>query len=154
MEKFVLEEGTVSVSNTELKLEFEKYKATKKDIFMWIFFIAFVLDHYYDDFRDGVFPGSIWNYFKVVLFTFVGFMIIFKIYHFIFKKNFKSKIVINDIQKIKIDEDFDNDHILEADIIRNNGRIQTLKFRKLKNQLEPFLETIKKRNTRVIIKDN
>ena len=146
MEKFVLDKGTISISNTELKLEFDRFKIIKKDVLIWIFVLAYSLDKY-EDFQKGLFPNTVYDYFKVAMFTFLGFLIVVYIYDFFFKKNFSSKIVINDIQKIKIDEDFDNDHMLEVDIIKNNGRVQRLKFRKLENQLEPFLKAIEKRNT-------
>lgn len=152
MEKFVLEEGSVSVSNTELKLEFDRFKIIKKDVLIWCFVIAYGMDMT-EDFRNGELPNTVYDYFKAGIFILLGLLVLMYIYDFIFKKNFKATIVINDIEKIHIDENFDNDHITELDIVRNNGRVQKLKFRKLENQLEPFLDLVQKRNTRIVLKN-
>jgi hypothetical protein len=80
----------------------------------------------------------------------VGMLAILIIFWFLlFKRKSKKSLIINDISLIKIDKgEFETEVTLQF----SNKREIELNFRNLENQLEPFLEEIKKRNTRLKIK--
>lgn len=70
------------------------------------------------------------------------------IYYLAFKKVWSKKITINTISKIIIKKD---DYETEVIIKLLNKREKELNFRTLENQVEPFIEQLKKRNSRIKI---
>ena len=59
--------------------------------------------------------------------------------------------------KIEINDDHEEDEInedskIEVTFIKNNRRSKTIALKKKNNQLESFLENLKKRNSRIKIK--
>ena len=74
-------------------------------------------------------------------------------FHSLFKIVWINKIELNDILKIEVEnyeeEDIDEDSKIEITLIKNNGRKKIIELQKEKNQLESFLDEIKKRNSRI-----
>lgn len=149
MKKFVLVNGYVSMDNSQLYIDINNLKKDVKDRggFLAVF-LAFIGISVYRNLKDE-------DYFEIVFhyidfgFRILGLVVIILFFwYLIFKKKSKRNLTINDIDLIEIDKD---EFETELTLRFSNKKEIELNFRNLENQLEPFLESIKKRNSRVKI---
>jgi len=149
LKKFVLVNGYVSMDNSQLYIDINNLKKDVKDRggFLAVF-LAFIGISVYRNLKDE-------DYFEIVFhyidfgFRILGLVVIILFFwYLIFKKKSKRNLTINDIDLIEIDKD---EFETELTLRFSNKKEIELNFRNLENQLEPFLESIKKRNSRVKI---
>ncbi len=152
MESFVLVNGYVALDNTLMKIDNRK-QSIKNDlkssslIIIVGGIIIFNLFKKYQ-FSNGIETFKSLFYLGLQLLGIIGIIMI--LYYAIFKKKWSNNISIRDIAIIEIDNDDDFEH--ELTVITTNRREKILNFRKLEHQLEPFLEAIKKKNSRITVK--
>lgn len=150
MKKYVLVDGYVSFNNEQLFVDINK---TKKDVkhrggWLGIFFV-FVSISVFANLRKEIYFEKVFHYFDFGLRVLTLFVILGVLYYLFFLRKSKKNLFINDITKIEIDkEEFET----EVTLVFSNKRKYDISFRNLENQLEPFLEELKKRNTRIEVK--
>lgn len=151
MEKFVLVNGYVSMDNSQLFLDINSFRSDLKNRGGWLGVIfAFLGISIFNSFRNVDYFEKVFHYidFGLRILGMITIIVIF--WYLIFIKKSKKKLFINDISTIELyPKEFETEVTIK---FSGRGEID-LSFRKLENQLSPFLEAIKKRNTRVIIKD-
>ena len=151
MEKFVMVYGYVKMDNSQLFLDVKDLKKDIKDRGGWLA-ILFALTglSVFRNFRNDEYFEKIAHYIDMGLRILGMLAIVAILWYLIFKKKSKKNMMINDIQTIEIDKsEFETEVTLQF----SSKREVDLNFRNLENQLEPFLEALKKRNSRLIIKN-
>ncbi|WP_439132790.1 hypothetical protein [Polaribacter sp.] len=150
MKKYVLVNGYISINNERLFLDINKTKDDIKSRGGWLgVFLAFIGISVLHSIKTVDYFKTFFNYFDFGLRILGGITIIVVLIYLIFLKKRKKNLILNDIQRIELDKlEFET----EVSIIFNDKRRQELNFRNLENQIEPFLEELKKRNTRIKIK--
>lgn len=151
MEKFVLEDGYISMNNEQLFLDI---KTTKNDIKSrggWLgVFLTFVAISVFHTIKNIEKLSTFFDYFDFGLQILGGITIIAIFYYLIFLRKSKKNLLIRDLAKITLSKkEFTTDAVLTF----HNKRELDLHFRNLENQLEPFINEVKKRNTRIIIEN-
>ncbi|WP_338731126.1 hypothetical protein [Mangrovimonas cancribranchiae] len=150
--RFVLVQGYVSMDNDTLYVENNKHNIVqdlKSKTILPI--IAGIL--LYNIIQKQKFNSTIETTKEIILlgFQWLGLIVIILIIaYLIFKIHWSNKIIINNLKKIEIDNS--DDFVTEMTLTTVKNREKHMEFRKLENQLEPFLEEIKKRNSRIKIK--
>ncbi|CAL2076292.1 hypothetical protein [Tenacibaculum sp. 190524A02b] len=148
---FILTNGEVSVSNTDLKIDVK----TGFNVQQFIINISLYLLFSWSiiiDYIDKGYTASVFGYVKLVLVVVVFAALVFACFYKLFKTNFKSKIDILEIKKIEVEEIFLEPNINHLKIYDNKNRVKVLSFRVLENQVKPFLEFINNKNSRIEIK--
>ncbi len=153
-ESFKISNGFLTISNSYLKIKFRKgkYALDALKFFGSISLISLFIDKI-KTYNELV------NTYDFVLFWFFGLASIITIYFvifYIFKEIWFQKIDLSDISKVEVYNDFDKKPVdeeskIEITLIKNNGRQKSIELKKQNNQLNHFLETLQKRNTRVKI---
>ena len=151
MKKFILVDGYVSMNNQQLFLDINNTKNDIKSRGGWLgVFLTLVGISVFNNFRNDSYFGSFFHYFDFGLRILGGLTIIVVFYYLFFLKKSKKNLIINEIKKIEIEKkEFES----ETSIVFQNNRQQDLNFRNLENQLESFLDELKKRNSRIEIKN-
>ena len=110
--------------------------------------LAFVGLSTYHNIRNTEYFQKIAHYFDFGLRILGMIAIVAILYYLFFLRKSKKNLIINEIIKVTIDKlEFETEVTLKF----SNKREYEVNFRNLENQLEPFIEEIKKRNTRVEI---
>ncbi|MFY7670165.1 hypothetical protein ACOSP6_03685 [Tenacibaculum sp. MEBiC06402] len=73
------------------------------------------------------------------------------VFYYLLRYNWLNTIKINMIESIEIEQ---NKNETELNIVTSNKREKTIVFRTLENQVEPFIEDLMKRNSRIVIKNS
>ena len=148
LESFVLLNGYVEINNEQLFLKLKYTEIKEKSGLLGILFALIVMSLYHDFKKTEIF-SSVGDYISILLKIIGALVIIYLFYYLIFRKNWSKKLYINQIKRIDVDKEE-----LETDvtIVFQNNRKKDLVFRTLENQVEPFIEALKKRNTRIEIK--
>ena len=146
IEKFILTNGNIKVDNKNLHIK-KKEKKHKQNVFLVITIIAFLLKKL----KDINISKQI-DYIEIGIFVIVSLILISLLIYFIFFYQWKNKIDISSISKIEVNNEDDLE--TEIYIITNKNRQKNIIFRSLENQLKPFLESLKKRNSRIEIVNN
>ncbi|WP_435415693.1 hypothetical protein [Polaribacter aestuariivivens] len=152
---FKLIKGTLEITNSEINIKYRKLKYAL-DLLKFFGGISLV-SAFIDKVKNYEKIIGIYENIKFWIFGIASVYLVYLIFEFIFKRIWKFKIIINDIIKIEIEnedeknEEIDDDSKIKIKIINSNGRYKKVELQKQNNQLEPFLEAIKKRNTRVKI---
>ncbi len=150
-DKFQFVNGHVTLSNDIL--EVDKSFRIKEDnmLFYGVASISIVAT-----FVDKVINFNsivgLWGYLKLGLYGMAILFILYSVYNLIFKKHWSNKIEINEISIVDVDNDEENKFVTEITISTNTKREKVIKFRKLENQVEPFLQSLKRRNARIEVK--
>lgn len=154
-QKYNLKNGLLEVSNSQIKISYRKFRYGLE---LFKFFGSITL--------ISSFLKRLQNYsslnttYEHVLLWFFGLTSCILVYFFIrslFKKVWFNTIELNDLIRIEIEEDYekaeniDEDSKIELTFYKNNGREKIIELKKGNNQLENFLNDIKKRNTRIKI---
>jgi len=148
---FILTNGEVNVSNTDIKIDVKTSFNIQQfiiNISLYLLFSSSVII----DYIDKGYTASIFGYVKLVLVVFVFIALVFACFYKLFKTNFKSKINILEIKKIEIEETFLEPNINHLKIYNNKNRVKILSFRVLENQVKPFLKVMNNKNSRIEIK--
>ena len=153
-ERFVLTDRYLEISNNQINIIDKKGKRIKNELFSknngWLIVIGVVLT---GNLTRKIIKGlseTISDYISIGLQSIGLIFIICLILYLIFRHKWKNNIEIIDISKIEIDSEDEFEH--EVSLITNSKREKIISFRKLENQLEPFIEALKKRNSRIVIK--
>jgi hypothetical protein len=149
MKKFVLVDGYISLNNEQIFIDINK---TKKDIKQrggWLsIFLTLIGISVFHNLKNEVYFEKTFHYFDFGLRILGGITIIGIFYYLFFLRKSKKNLVINEITKIEIDKlEFET----ELTLVFLNKREFDINFRNLESQLAPFLEEIKKRNSRIKI---
>ncbi len=148
-DKFVLLDGYIEINNELLFIKKKNREIKERGGFIGIIIMILCVDLFYNLNRFD-FLSSISDYISLIIQSIGAIVLIYLVYYLIFKKKWSKELFINEINKITLDKDeFETEVIIQF----NNKRIVDFEFRNLENQLEPFLETLMKRNSRIIIKN-
>lgn len=147
MKKFVMVDGYISMDNKQLFLDINNYKRDLKSRGGWLgVFFVFVGISVLHTFKRMELLKNFFDYFDFGLRILGSITIIVVIIYFIFFRKSNIKLHINEIKRIDVEkQEFET----EVSIIFNNKKRLELEFRNLENQLQPFIEAVQKRNTRI-----
>lgn len=147
MNKFVLVDGYVSMDNSQLYIDINSFKKDIKERGGWLaIFFTFIGISVYRNFRDETYFEKLFNYIDFGLRVLGMITIVLVFWYVFFKRKSKKNLIINEIKSVEIDKaEFET----EVTLTFTNNREIDLSFRNLENQLEPFIEALKKRNTRI-----
>lgn len=152
---FSLIKGTLDVTNSTIKIKYRKLKYVIDILkFFGSISLIWVFINKIENYKEII---GIYENIKFWIFAIASIYLIYLLFEFVFKRIWISKITINEIVKIKVENDdvenekVDEDSKIEITIINNIGRFKKIELQKQNNQLELFLDTIKKRNTRIKI---
>ncbi|RNC84940.1 MAG: hypothetical protein ED556_10180 [Winogradskyella sp.] len=152
-ERFILVDRYLDISNNQINIIDKKGRRIKNELFSknngWLIVIGVVLTgniirKYTTDFSE-----KLSDYISIGLQSLGLIFIISLSVYLVFRHKWSNLIEIVEISKIEIDSEDEFEY--EVSLITKSKRTKTLIFRKLENQLQPFLEAIKKRNSRVLI---
>ncbi|WP_075344481.1 hypothetical protein [Tenacibaculum agarivorans] len=150
MEKFILTDGVIAMNNEQLfytKTENQK-NSTTIQLFTIISLAALVIK----DVEDDATLSNFGFYLMLIVLVVAVFSYLDAIYYFLFRTKSNKKLIINEIEKVTIAMDTDQEELSHSVSLEfSNRKNKDLNFRKYENQLEPFLAAIKKRNSRVLI---
>ncbi|CAL2061102.1 hypothetical protein [Tenacibaculum sp. 190524A05c] len=148
--KFTLVDGEVVVDNEVIKI-YKKggfLKEIKEK--SWLLFISILIIY---KIQKSIFNNdfeSTMDYVGFALRLVVALVILLLGIYYAFRYNWLSSIQLNTIETIEFEE---NNNEIELTLITSNKREKILNFRKLENQVDPFIQVIQKRNSRVKIKN-
>lgn len=151
VKNYYLIKGYLEINNSTLKIKYKKYRYVLKVLkfFGSISFIYLFIKKV-TNYQN---ISGIYENIKFWIFGFASIFLVFLFFHSLFKIVWINKIELNDILKIEVEndeeEDIDEDSKIEITLIKNNGRKKIIELQKEKNQLESFLDEIKKRNSRI-----
>lgn len=155
-ECFVLVDRYLEISNNQINIIDKKGKRIKNELFSknngWLIVIGIVLTSNIIRKFTKDFSEKISDYISIGIQGLGLIAIIYIILHLLLKNKWQNNIEIVDLNKIEIDSEDDFEH--DVLLITNSKREKRIAFRKLENQFHPFIEAIKKRNSRIIIKHN
>ena len=150
MKKFVLLNGYIEIDNQQFHLKLKNKEVKERGGFITIFLGIFLFYEIMEISNKEEILVNTRDYIHIILQTVGAIVFIYLIYHLIFKKKWSKNNLINEIEKIKVDND---EFETELIICFQNKREVILEFRNLENQINPFLEELKKRNSRIEIKN-
>lgn len=144
---FILTDGKVTIDNSKIFIDSANQKLSRKfrDLLLYALVIVSFIDRI-DKYEE---LSSTYDVIKTLFFGLATIVVIYFIVQFIFRHNWNSKLDINSITSVEIEDDGNEVEVL---LINTSKRKKTINFRKLENQVEPFLEILKKRNSRLVIK--
>ncbi|CAL2091383.1 conserved hypothetical protein [Tenacibaculum sp. 190524A05c] len=148
--KFTLVDGEVVIDNEVIKI-YKKggfLKEIKEK--SWLLFISILIIY---KIQKSIFNHdfeSTMDYVGFALRLVVALVILLLGIYYAFRYNWLSSIQLNTIETIEFEE---NNNEIELTLITSNKREKILNFRKLENQVDPFIQVIQKRNSRVKIKN-
>ena len=150
MERFVLVDGYISMNNEKLELEINNSRKDLKERGGWLsVFFVFVGISVLSSLRKDDYFKKITEYIDFGLRILGMIAIVGILYYILFMKKSKKNLIINEIKRVDIDK---GELETEVTLVFNNRREKELEFRTLENQVNPFIEALKKRNTRIEIK--
>ncbi|PWG05294.1 hypothetical protein [Polaribacter aquimarinus] len=149
-------DGNLEINNSEIKINYRKWKYViiLFKFFMSLLFISTFIKKV-ENYENII---GVYENIKLWFFGIVAVLIIYDFFRSLFKKVWVNKIDVNDLIKIEVydeneeDENIDEDSKIEITLFKNNGRKKVIELQKEKNQIEYFLKDIKKRNSRIEIK--
>ncbi|CAL2082103.1 hypothetical protein [Tenacibaculum sp. 190524A05c] len=148
--KFTLVDGEVVVDNEVIKI-YKKggfLKEIKEK--SWLLFISILIIY---KVQKSIFNNdfeSTMDYVGFALRLLVALVILLLGIYYAFRYNWLSSIQLNTIETVEFEE---NNNEIELTLVTSNNREKILNFRKLENQVDPFIQVIQKRNSRVKIKN-
>lgn len=146
---FILVDGKIVVNSETLQIY--KDGGLLKEIKEkgWILIIATLLIY---RIQQSVFTNNFESTMDYVSFSLrltVVIIIVALVFYYLLRYNWYNTIKINSVEAIEIEQ---NNNETELTIITSNKREKTIVFRTLENQVEPFIETLKRGNSRIVIK--
>lgn len=148
-EKFILTDGYVEVDNTQFHIQVNGFKKDLKNRGGWLTVLLVIIStNVFNNFRNEKHFQKASNYFDFGLQILGIISIVCILWYIIFRKKWFKSNYINELKKIKVNKILNE---TEITIYFKNNRTKVLEFRNLENQLEPFIEALKKRNSRIEI---
>ena len=146
---FILVDGKIVVNSETLQIY--KDGGLLKEIKEkgWILIIAILLIY---RIQQSVFTNnfeSTMDYVRFSLRLTVVIIIVALVFYYLLRYNWYNTIKINSVEAIEIEQ---NNNETELTIITSNKREKIIVFRTLENQVEPFIEALKRGNSRIVIK--
>ncbi|WP_299012730.1 hypothetical protein [uncultured Polaribacter sp.] len=151
---FKIIHGNLEINNSNLKIKYRKgkYVLDTLKFFGSISLISLFVDKLknYNNII-GVYENA-----KFWIFAIASVYLVYLFFEFIIRKKWINRLEINNISKIKIEdeEDYkepDEDSKIEITFYTNSSLNKKIELQKQNNQLPEFLEELKKRNTRILI---
>lgn len=152
---FKLINGEVAINNTIIKIKYRKGKYALDSI--KFFGSVSLISLFIDKINNYEIIIGVYENIKFWIFGIASIYLVYLFFEFVFKKIWFFKIPINEVVKIEIEDDeketeIDEDSKIEITLINNKGREKVIELQKQNKQLQLFLETLQKRNTRILIK--
>ena len=146
---FILVDGKIVVNSETLQIY--KDGGLLKEIKEkgWILIIAILLIY---RIQQSVFTNNFESTMDYVGFSLrltVAIIIVALVFYYLLRYNWYNTIKINSVEAIEIEQ---NNNETELTIITSNKREKIIVFRTLENQVEPFIEALKRGNSRIVIK--
>ena len=146
---FILVDGKIVVNSETLQIY--KDGGLLKEIKEkgWILIIAILLIY---RIQQSVFTNNFESTMDYVSFSLrltVVIIIVALVFYYLLRYNWYNTIKINSVEAIEIEQ---NNNETELTIITSNKREKIIVFRTLENQVEPFIEALKRGNSRIVIK--
>lgn len=146
---FILVDGKIVVNSETLQIY--KDGGLLKEIKEkgWILIIAILLIY---RIQQSVFTNNFESTMDYVGFSLrltVVIIIVALVFYYLLRYNWYNTIKINSVEAIEIEQ---NNNETELTIITSNKREKIIVFRTLENQVEPFIEALKRGNSRIVIK--
>lgn len=148
MKKFVLLNGYVEIDNEQFYLDLKNKEIKERGGYISIFLGIFLFASLQEFLKKETFLEDLGDYLDLFILIIGVVVLITIVYYLIFKKKWSKKNYLNEIKKIKLDKD---EFETEVIICFQNKREIILEFRNLENQINPFIEELQKRNSRIII---
>lgn len=147
MKKFILVDGYISMDNSQLFIDINNFKKDLKNRGGWLgLFFTLIGISVFNNFRNENYFEKVFHYLDFG-FRIIGMLTIIIVFYYVFfMRKSSRKLFINEITKVEIEKgEFETEIVLNF----SNKRSKDITFRNLENQIEPFLETLKKRNSRI-----
>lgn len=153
VKNYYLIDGHLEINNSTLKIKYSKYRYALKVLkFFGSISMIYLFIKKTTNYQNIT---GIYENIKFWIFGFASIYLFYLFFYSLFKIVWINKIELNDIVKIEVEndegEDIDEDSKIEITLIKNNGRKKIIELQKEKNQFDPFLDEIKKRNSRIQI---
>jgi hypothetical protein len=149
MKKYVLVDGYVSLNNEQLFIEINENRKDIKQRGGWLgVLFTFISISVLNNLRNDEYFKKVFHYFDFGLRILGLLAIVGVLYYFIFLRKSKKKLIINEIIKVETNK---KEFETEVTLVFSSKREYDISFRNLENQLEFFLEELKKRNSRIIL---
>jgi len=149
MKKYVLVDGYVSLNNEQLFIEINENIRDIKQRGGWLSVLfTFISISVLNNLRNDEYFKKVFHYFDFGLRILGLLAIVGVLYYFIFLRKSKKKLIINEIIKVETNK---KEFETEVTLVFSNKREYDMSFRNLENQLELFLEELKKRNSRILL---
>ena len=152
-EQFVLVDGYISMDNSKLYLDIKNnIKSDVKKRGGWLtIFLGIVGFSTFRNLQNDAYFEKVAHYINFGIRILGILTAVAILWYLLFKGKSKRNLIINEIKTIEIDQyEFES----ELTIQFLNKREIDLSFRNLEHQMDPFIEALKKRNSRIIIKTN
>ena len=150
MKKFVLVDGYISLDNKQLFIDINN---TKKDLKnrggLSVILFVFLGISVFRNLKNDNYFEKVSHYIDFGIRVIGMIAIVAIIYYLLFLRKSEKNLIINDILKIEVEK---KEFETEITIVFSSKREFDISFRNLENQTEPFLEELKKRNSRIEIK--
>lgn len=151
---FNIEYGQLEINAAALKLKYNTLKYAFQ-VFKFLASIAFIV-HFIEKIETYKELPNIYAHLKFWIFAIASLYLVYSGIRALFKNSWSNSIQLNDLTKLSIEEDEDEnyedeDSKVEIVLIKSNGREKVIALKTENMQLTTFLEEIKKRNTRIII---
>lgn len=149
MKQFVLVDGYAQINNEQIFITEKNLKKDLKRRGGWSgIFFGFIGLSVYSNLKQGDYFTNLFQYLDFGLRISALIVIVCVLVYLLFLRKSKKKLFINDITKVEIDK---KEFETSVNLKFSSRREFELSFRNLENQLEPFIEELKKRNTRLNI---
>lgn len=141
---FVTVDSNLFVEGTTIKQK-RLTKTFTKIFFIYAFFFLWFIDQFIAKISIALETGKVTKWVSVVIFGLILLLFIGTLYDFVFKRYWKDKMDILNINKIRV---FPSDEGLEINVVvtLKSNRYKLFKFRALEKQYDSFIETIRSIN--------
>lgn len=149
MNKYILVDGYVSLNNEQLFIDVNETKKDVKQRGGWLsVFLTLLGVSIYKNLRNEKYFEKVFEYVDFGL-RIIGFItILIVLYYLFFLRKSKKNLIINEVVKLEIQKfEFET----ELTLVFSSKRKYDISFRNLENQIEPFIEELKKKNSRIQI---
>ncbi|PQJ22896.1 hypothetical protein [Tenacibaculum sp. SG-28] len=147
MERFVLVNGYINLDNSQLYIDEFKQEVKNRGGLLGIF-LGFLIITIHHNLKNVKYFEKLFSFFDFGLRILGIITIIIALFYLIFKKKSKKNLIINEIESIELSK---NEFETELTLTFSDKKEIALNFRNLENQINPFIESLKKRNSRIKI---
>lgn len=151
--KYKIKNGNVTLTNSQVKVDYNF------STYVWNiikFFAAIgLMVRFKSKIEDLDNINGFYENAKLIIIGLASLTLFYFFIEFIFKRIWKNTIEIENLEKVEIynfnkrEDKVDDDVKIELELISNNGRSKELKFYKIDNTINDFIEELRKRNTKI-----